>query len=290
MNEEDNPSPRIRLARRETFSLTSGATSLGQLMWDKLSPEKQALLEPPIRRVEQQLARQFPEGYVSPLVAKAASIPGIQLERQTDATSCTYVATANALRVLDQPKPDYSRVALKNRIEQLSGRDEDAIYSADLDRIFNSGSPYDQFVLQKFEQPRLRMPQTSPEMRNFLRAFQDGKVAVAGWRLWPDAIRSAGGGILGHARTIVGFSKGPNETIMLHVIDPYGARQEKWSFRDWVIASNMDIHFDNPSVDMEEIRKISEFLSRKGGVMAATASYVWIIYKKKPRLILTRNR
>lgn len=290
MGQEEGGSPtlRLRLPKRDGFTVKTSTGDLGGLIWNKLSPEKQAALEGPIRIIEQGIARQFPEGYASPLVARASSLPEGQLERQTDTTSCTYVATANALRVLDQPKLEYSRDALKNRNEQLQGQAQVALNAKEIENIFNSGTPYDQFALQRFEQPKLRMPQTHPEMIRFFRALQNGNIAVAGWRSSIDAIRQ-GGGFVEHARTIVGFSRGPNESIILHVIDPYGARQEKWSFRDWVVASEMEI-LDNPIFSEEEIRRFAGNMGKRGGMAAAIVSYAWVIHKKQPRLVIAKNR
>lgn len=281
--------PRIRLPRREANTTNSSERSLGQLLWNKLSPEKQAALEAPIRRIEQSIAEQFPEGYTSPLVGKLATISREQLERQTDATSCTYVATANALRVIDQPRPEYSRDALKRKIEQLTEQAQVTLNPDKVDRILNSGTPYNQFALQRFEQPRIRMPQTHPEMMQVFRALQGGDLAVASWRLTAEPIRQ-GGGFVEHARTIVGFSKGANETVSLHVIDPYGARQEVWSFRDWVVASRMSMYFDNPFYNIEDVRKVTEVMSQKGGMMAGIASDVWVIHKRSPKIVISRTR
>lgn len=96
---------RIVLPKREP-AVVSPIIDAGIPFWDKLSPDKQAILEGPIRKIEESIARQFPEGYVSPLVGKATDLRG-QLERQTDLTSCTYIASGNALRVLDQPRIEY---------------------------------------------------------------------------------------------------------------------------------------------------------------------------------------
>lgn len=301
MGEEEGGQPKIRIALRTTSekprlslprrqdSLESESGGLGQLFWDKLSPEKQVLIEEPIRKIEQSIARQFPEGYTSPLVPRLSTIPREQLERQMDATSCTYVAISNALRVLDQPRPEYSRDSLKSRIEQQTGQTQTTLNPERLERIFTLGSPYDQFGLRRFEQPRIRMPQTHPEMMSLFRALQNGDIAVADWRLSSEAIRQ-GGAFVEHARTVVGFSRGPNETVMLHVIDPYGARQEVWSFRDWVVASRMNMYFDNPIYNNNDVRKVAEVMGQKGGMMAGIASEVWVIQKKEPRLVITRNR
>lgn len=281
--------PRVRLSGRETNFTDSLGGGLGQLLWNKLSPEKQAALEGPIRKIEQSIAKQFPEGYASPLVGRLATISREQLERQTDATSCTYVATANALRVVDKPRIEYSRDALKSRIEQLTEQTQANLSAERIDRIFNSGTPYSQFALQRFEQPKIRMPQVHPEMMEFFRALQGGDIAVADWRLTTEAIRGRGG-FIDHARTIIGFSRGPNESILLHVIDPYGARQETWSFRDWVVASRMNSTFDNPLYDVEDVRKVAEVMGQRSGIMAGIASDIWVIHKKSPKIVISKAR
>lgn len=281
--------PRIKLPKRETVITGTSSGGLGELLWNKLSPEKQAILKAPIERIEQSIAKQFPEGYTSPLVSRLATISKEELERQTDATSCTYVATANALRVVDQPRIEYSKDALKSRIEQLTEQTQITLSTERIDRIFNSGAPYSQFTLQRFERPKIRMPQVHPEMTQFLRALQDGDIAVADWRLTTEAIRGSSG-FIDHARTIVGFSRDPNQTILLHVIDPYGARQEVWSFRDWVVASRMNSTFDNPLYGIEDVRKVAEVMGQTGGVMAGIASDIWVIHKKRPQIVIPKPR
>src|SRR5688572_7395840 len=133
---------KLRLIKRVTDT-EPRTTSLGQQFWELLSPEVQAAIEQPIRNIEQSVARKFPEGYSSPLVAKSASMPIDLLEKQTDATSCTYVSTANALRILDQVKPEYSKDSLKDRIDQLTGQPNITLNPSKMEAIFSSGAPYD---------------------------------------------------------------------------------------------------------------------------------------------------
>lgn len=161
------------------------------------------------------------------------------------------------------------------------------IGAADLKAIFASGDPHNQFELYEYERSRLRMPQTSPEMMQLFRALQSGDMAVASWRTSAEAAARGSTGFIEHARTIAGFSRGFNNTVLLHVIDPYGARQETWSFRDWVVASRMNMYFDNPLYSTEDIQKITDNLNRSGGVMSAVASEVMVIHKKMPKLVLT---
>lgn len=285
----ENATPRIKLSKRRDSELALESRSLGQLFWDKLSPEKQMALEQPIRKIEQSIAKFFPENYDSPLIAKTASFPNDQLERQTDVRSCTYVATANGLRILDQPREEYLRDGLKARIEQLTGQISETLNPRKLEAIFASGSPYNQFNLRKFEQPKVRMPSSHPEMMSLFRSLQNGDIAVAAWRMLPTAIRQQGYGHISHARTIVGFSRRPNETIVLHVIDPYGARQEELSFRDWVVASRMNTYFDNPFYDEDSVRKVAEIMGQRNGMMGDIANDVWVIHKKQPKIVLNRD-
>jgi len=187
----------------------------------------QVVIEGSIRKTEEMIARQFSDGYSSPLISKARTVKdGDHLERQHDLTSCTLVSTANALRVLDQPRAEFSRDTLKSQAERLSGRSQPTIDRENLRQIF-SASPYDQFSIRDLPEARVRLPNTSPEMTNLFRSLQEGNIAVAGWRKDPiRVIGSKGEGFINHARTIVGFTKGEGNTLWLHVVDPYGARQE----------------------------------------------------------------
>ncbi len=282
---------RVRIPSRATIHAVEnpGPTQdAGLPFWDKLTPEIQTVIEGPIRRTEEMIARQFPDGFVSPKVAKARTIRDQDgLEEQHDTTSCTYVATANALRLLDTSRPEYSRDALK----VVAGGKETIPTPDSVRGILNSGEPYNQFYLEvPHAKVRLasKSPDVSPDMDVLFNDLARGGVAVAAWRLTPTKnVSPAGMGAIEHARTIAGFSRGPDNTLQLHIIDPYGARQEVWSFRDWIVAMRMNYPFDNPEYTPEEVKNWMENLNSNTGLMRNIAEDVNVIHKKKPQIVVS---
>ena len=86
-------------------------------------------------------------------------------------------------------------------------------------------------------------------------------------------------------------SKTPDNNLKLHVIDPYGARQEVWSFRDWVVAMRMDMLFDNPRVTAQEMKDTwLPHINGSGGMMRGIAEDTWVIHKKRPQILVTNRR
>lgn len=301
---EVGEAPRVRMPSRGVTNTHSSNTHIlvsssgesnirenaGLPFWNRLDPERQKILEAPIRRIEEIIARQFSDGYVSPGVARVDALRKIDgLERQQDATSCTYVATANALRVLDQVRPEFTRDAVKRKVDSLTGTSNETLNAGTVQALFSLESPYNNFNLQQIQQSKVRLPNTSPEMSSFFRALQNGDVAVASWRMTPEGAKSEGTGFIDHARTIVGFQKLEGDSVQLHVIDPYGARSETWSFRDWVVASRMNVTFDNPSYDIEDVRKVAENLSKTGGTMHGVSSDIWLLHKKRPQIKISNR-
>lgn len=296
MDEGRTDNPPVRISSRESrIHIPSRATihtvdnpgptqDAGLPFWNKLTPEMQVVIAGPIRRTEEAIAKHFPDGYVSPFVAKANSIKDQDgLEEQHDATSCSFVSTANALRLLDSSRPEYSKDTLMN----LAGSPRQLLPNH-LRTIFNS-SPFNQFTLET-PQAKVRLLGNSDLPPDMLTLFEDlkrGDVAVAGWRSTPNrVVGQHGEGNIHHARTIAGFSKGPDNTLKLHVIDPYGARQEVWSFRDWIVAMRMDYPFDNPSYSPEEVRGWMSNLNGPTGLMRNIAEAVDVIHKKKPQIVV----
>lgn len=283
--------PRLRLAPREKpFSQESEFTAnAGGAFWNQISPEKQAVIEEPIRIIEDWLASHFEEGFVSPGVAKAETLRRAGgLEQQRDATSCTFVATGNDMRILDTQRPEYSSVALRAQVHQHLPIEESRITAQglrvnDLRTITSSGTPYNQFEVTTVGWIRDREPGTSPEMLAVLNALGSGDVAVTSWRSTPGRAIAAGGsiGFLEHARSIVGFSKLPDNKIAIYIVDPYG-RFEQWSFRDWVAAKKLNDILDNPHMDLEGIKKFAENTRLGGEMVNSIASAMVLLHKKNP--------
>jgi hypothetical protein len=296
MDESGADTPRIKISPRESQVRMPSRINLaptgesnriienaGLPFWNALSPEMQAGIEGPIRRVEESIARQFPDGYVSPTISRAKSLRDEDgLEKQHDLTSCTYVSTANALRLLDQPRPEYSRSALAAKTHELSGSPQNTIDRREITAILASVQPYNQFTLREQPSPAKVRLNASPEMTEVFRNLAQGDVAVAGWRQSPTrVVGSHGEGFIAHARTITGFSKGADNALQLHIVDPYGARPEVWTFRDWIAAMRMNTLFDNPSYTPEEVKVWMENIDKPNGLMANIANDVIVIHKRQ---------
>lgn len=293
MDESGTEKPRIKIPSKESRVSEPSriAKNAGLPFWNALTPEMQAVIEQPIRRIEENIAKQFPDDYVSPLVVKSGSLKDQDgLEKQHDLTSCSYVATANALRLLDRPRPEYSRKALEDKAGELFRSPPTEIYRREIVSLLASTPTYDQFTLQGLPDSKVRLT-ASPEMTEVFRHIAQGDVGIAAWRQSPiRTIGAHGEGFISHARTIAGFSKAPDNSLQLYIIDPYGARQEIWAFRDWIAAMRMNILFDNPSYTPEEVRKWMENIDKRSGLMTNIAQDVILIHRRQRPLIILRKK
>ena len=272
--------PILRLTRQESHS--TSATD-GQRYWDQITPYKRALLEEPIREIEKWLASHYPERFKTPLIDKARNMLAAgQLEVQADPYSCTFVAAANALRVLDQPRPEYSSVAIKGKIHELMPDKEGDILESgmrvkEFRTVLKSGYPYNQFDASNPVLNKNPQPSSSYEMLELFEAIQKGDLAVAGWPSRPEKA-VYGRGFLKHQRAIVGFSTTEDKRIILVISDPYG-RIESWSFRDWIAARRLYEIFNNPTFTTRDVRQYVNSIGSDGGVINAIAQEVIIVQK-----------
>lgn len=250
-SKEGEESARLRLHVRERAHGNSFINDAGNDFWDKLSPSRREILERPLREAEEWLAQHFPDGYVSPMVGRAQAIRGRdELEKQRDMTSCTFVSLANALRLLDKPRTEYSKSNLEGILHTLTNLSYDSITDPNHYRqLFSMEYPLNQFDFNRIsganevDRPR--------NMLQVLQAFSRGDAAISYWDFIP---HESGVRRDGHARTIVGFEKGPNNTLSFIAIDPFGARLQRWAFRDWIVASRWQNTFNSPDFDDESLK------------------------------------
>lgn len=276
----------IKVSSERMIREVATSVSPGRLFWEKLSPEKQTILVGPLRKAEETIAQRFPDGFTSRHVENARALKDAnQLEHQQNETSCTYVSTANAMRVLDKPEVAYSKQRLESTLRRIVGGDRLTIGDQDIVSILKSGPPYNQFSLAETVASPVSIPGYSSEMAGFFDLLQNGAVAVGSWYKFADRV-STSAGIVEHARTIVGFSKGVHDTLFLHVIDPYGAQPETWSFRDWVVASNMTV-LDEADLGVDFVKNKVAKLTKREGTLSEMVDNLWILQKKQPRVVIS---
>lgn len=215
-----------------------------------------------IDEIERSLVSSFPQDHASPLVSRARGLGNWQqIERQADHESCSYVAVANALRVLDGLKPEYTKDSLKSRLEQiLRGRlgaqahISHQITQEDLAEIFSSRQLFD-----KFGTTGVRT------MLELLQEFDRGDVGILDWPYSPYHTLQYGVDYT-HARTLSGFTIN-NSRLFFHVIDPYEAIERPWSFRDLVVAK---------ATSFREV--LEQGIQNADGI----ATWVWVVGKNAP--------
>lgn len=250
----------------------------GRAFWNHLNPEEQATFEGPIRKIEQFIAERFPEGYSSPLLPKAVEMSKKgELVQQMDERSCTVVAFANALRILDKPRNEYT----VRRISALAGVDSN-LGSEEYKRVLSSRQPYSSFRYKEIKNNATHSSESCPEMAELFQALQAGNVVSAGWNMYPgDHIHVIGKltTTVGHERTLIGFTIGKNKEISLMYIDPYEAKTGRISFRDWIIASWLGSYLSDKSRTDPDIQEVVQKKLMDGSFVAEVATNVSVIQK-----------
>lgn len=217
----------------------------GGEFWDSLTPQARINSEPILSNFEKYLVRHFGPNYNSPFVNKigrqAMFLNQRMLVRQTDNESCTYIATANALRVLDGPNVNYTKDALKSRLTEISSQQlrrpvdvGDELHQTSLAEIFASGFPYGRFRTEQLEGEYRKGLLVPDKMIELFQRFDQGFVGVLGWPYSPRHTL-AQGITYEHARTLTGFQIRDGR-LNIHVIDPYEAVEKPWSLRDLIAA------------------------------------------------------
>ncbi|MDD5147294.1 MAG: hypothetical protein PHV63_01920 [Candidatus Daviesbacteria bacterium] len=213
--------------------------------WDSLTPQARTNNEPILAGFETYLVSHFPLNHDSPFVYKIgrqAMCLGQNISlRQTDDESCAYIATANGLRVLDEPNINYTKDALKSRLTEIRSRQlgrlvelGDILQPASLLEIFSSGPPYGRFRMEQLKGEARNDLLVPDIMLELLQRFDRGSVGILSWPYSP-RYTLAQGITFEHARTLTGFQIRDGR-LNINVIDPYERTERPWSFRDLVVA------------------------------------------------------
>lgn len=228
---------------RET-GITTVSINQGGAFWDNLQYDQKQAVESPLARLESWLKDQFPNPPAVPanlLAARHLDLAGI-LNQQTDPDTCTYIAVANAMRVLREQKepeePEYSLRGLRQRIELLYGTIHDQLTPESVDGILRSGEPFDKFQLLRIADPIATERPYPMDMFQLLKKLQEGAVAIIDWPYSPTHIRKNNVDST-HARTLTGFTRN-RRGLFFHFVDPYinqlNQQVRVYSFRDLVVA------------------------------------------------------
>lgn len=214
---------------RET-GIRTVLTSGGSDFWNSLPPDRKSVNRDRLADLESWLTKHLPEPPAAPanLLAARRLTLGMSLNRQVDSTSYTYIAVANALRILyeprDGPRPEYSLSGLQARVAQVFGGSHYELTPESVDRIFKSGEPFDKFQTAVI-----------PDMHTFLRKLRAGAVAILDWPYSPTHTRRYGVDYT-QARTVTGFTRN-SEGLFFHFVDPYYNQEATvYSFRDLMVA------------------------------------------------------
>ena len=221
MSEFDHPNnPGIRSVLRST----------GGAFWAELTPSQQSLNRESIGKAEEWLMNYFPPQYSSPLV-RGARLLGLQNQAslQVDNESCSFIASANALRLLDQPDHRYSLSGIRARLPYTQ-----IPTVSELNQLFSTGQPFDKFQAIAIPNPVVRDRPVPMDMYQLLRKFQDGAAVTLDWPYSPEYSLRYGVRYT-HVRTLSGFSS-TLEGLFFHVIDPYQGIEHPWSLFDLAVA------------------------------------------------------
>lgn len=211
--------------------------SQGHAFWNSLPVDRRQAIEGPLKNLESWLIDQFPNppSVSANLLAARHLALGGTLNQQTDPDTCTYVAVANAMRILGEPKPEYSLQGLRQRMTMLYGEPHDQLTPASVDRILKSGEPFDKFQLLRIADPITTERPYPMDMFQLLKKLKEGAVAIMDWPYSPVHIRKNKVDST-HARTMTGFT-GNRYGLFFHFVDPYINQQGKeYSFRDLMVA------------------------------------------------------
>lgn len=201
-------------------------TSGGNEFWNSLPAHQKDTNRDPLAKIEYWLRRNLPE--LPPIPADLLADRHLTLGgtlNQQDPRTCTYIAVANALRILDEPKPEYSLTGLHQRMATLYGATCDQLTFESVASILRSGKPFDKFQTV-----------VAPNMFTFLGKLQTrSAVAIMDWPFFPAHIKR-NNAVRTHARTVTGFTRN-REGLFFHFVDPYITHEVKaYSFRDLIMA------------------------------------------------------
>lgn len=233
----------------------------GGKFWDSLTPQAKINNEPILAEFEEKLVSHYPPSYDSPYVNKMGRQAMLLQQnisvRQTDNESCTYIATANALRVLDGPNVAYTKDALKSRLTEIRSRQlerlvdvGDELTQTSLVEIFASGFPYGRLRADQLEGEYREGLLVPDKIIELLQRFDQGFVGVLAWPYSPRHTL-AQGITYEHARTLTGFQIRDGR-LNIHVIDPYEAVEKPWSLRDLAVAFLFQYH-DVNNIDANDL-------------------------------------
>lgn len=217
--------------------ITTVLVSHGTAFWDSLPVDRKKANEDPLKNLESWLIDQFPNPPVVPanlLAARHQALGGV-LNQQTDPDTCTYIAVANAMRILGESNPEYSLRGLQQRMEAIFGATHDQLTPDSVNSILRSGKPFDKFRLLRIADPITAQRPNPMDMFQLLKKLQEGAVAVMDWPYSPVHIRNNDVNST-HARTITDFTAS-RRGLFFHFVDPYINQQVKvYSFRDLIMA------------------------------------------------------
>lgn len=275
---EDRPGIRTVVPDRPVHDepgIQTKYTSQGAEFWNIVPANVRAINAPIIEGFERYLLSFYPSGYVSPGVRRAnrLTLEGGH-DRQVDHESCSYHASANALRILGGADTAYTKAGLKRRLEQIYNLPQhgDELTRPALVDILKSGQPYNKFEALQVSvdyDPQMAVP---AGMHELLAQMYNGAVLLDSWPY--TAHHTMRNGVYyTHARTIAGFTTTNNE-LFFHIVDPYEASVKPWSFRDLITAKRF------------QYANFPEGLKAKD--VNHTAKEAWIVRKKSP--IITTKR
>lgn len=217
--------------------ITTVLVSHGTAFWDSLPVDQKQAIEDPLKNFESWLIDQFPNPPAVPanLLATRRQALGGVLNQQTDPDTCTYIAVANAMRILGGLNPEYSLRGLQQRMEALFATTHHQLTPASVDRILRSGEPFDKFRLLRIADPIATQRPYPMDMFQLLKKLQEGAVAVMDWPYSPAHIRRNSVDFT-HARTLTDFTAS-RRGLFFHFVDPYiNQHVRAYSFRDLMVA------------------------------------------------------
>ena len=218
--------------------------SRGISFWEDLPPNIRDKVESPISEAERWLMDKYQHGYESPYIPLARFwTGGRQIERQRNPMACTFVAAANAFRILDGQSNYFTSESIRARLSARGIRANELNEEA-LQALIESGYPYNRFQTGRVARHR-GTHELPTDVLKFLNAIDSGSVATLGWKSRPDFGDPPGEPLL-HTRTIIGFGI-EARTLFFHTIDPFIGTVEQWSFRDLIAATgkSLSLHASN---------------------------------------------
>lgn len=240
---ENNRRPRqpIQIIRSENTTRTPIREILSsppeaEAFWWALPVTTRRDIEASITPVESALVRTRQEGHRSPHVKRMKQLHLFdETERQLDDESCSYIALANALRVLDRPRPEYTLRGLKTAAQRVQNKPPSyQISERGIRDLFDSEQPFSRFTLSRVTVDNPGALDPIAYNRTLLDRFDEGAIGLTDWAFSPHHTEAHGIDFT-HTRTIAGYSVSDGK-IFFHVVDPYQGREKPWSFKDLTVA------------------------------------------------------